>query len=491
MLVAGTTLPLILFAAGVIWFNHARERAAAFNRVLETVRAIRLQLDAETRGIAAAMEVLANSNALRHDDFEAFRANVDAFVRRFPNAPISAISIARRDGTQIFNSRVPAGQPLPRRTNIESIEFVFRNGAPAYSNLFIGSVTHARLITVSVPVFRDGAVVYEMSFNPPLETFQRIITSQRPSEAWTISIFDRTGTNFARMPNPEDTIGQKASPTLLPAILNRDEGQLPTHSLENVELLTAFTRSPLSGWTVAGGLATATITAPLWRALGITLGIGVIMLAIGLSFAIRMASYIARGEALLGLMVQEVNHRVKNTLATVQSISSQTFRGVPGAQEAVNKFNARLLALGKAHDVLSEQTWENAELREIIGRALEPFPARDGRAHLNGPVVRLSPRAAVMTSMVLHELATNATKYGAFSVPQGEVFVDWHTFDGPNGKWMKLTWREAGGPPPGTDPIKGFGSRLIERGFAAQLGGSAAIDYRPEGLVCVLECPCG
>jgi two-component sensor histidine kinase len=489
LLVAGTTLPLILFAAGVIYLNYIREREAAFDRVLETVRGMRLVLDSETRGITAALDVLASSNALRRDDFDAFRSNVRAFVQRYPDG--SAISIATRDGTQIFNSRLPPGATLPHRTNVESIDFVFRNHTPAYSNLFIGSVSGRRLITVSVPVFRNGEVVYELGVNPPLETFQQIITAQRPSEDWTVSIFDRSGTNFARVPNPQETIGQKASPTLLPELLKQDEGQLTTYSLEGVELLTAFTRSPLSGWTVAAGIPTTTLTAPLWRALAMTLGIGAVMLAIGLAFAIRMATHIARSEMLLGLMVQEVNHRVKNTLATVQSISSQTFRQSTNPQEAVGKFNARLLALGRAHDVLSEQTWKSADLREIIEGVLEPFPARDGRVHLAGPDLRLSPRAAVMTAMVLHELATNAAKYGALSTPQGEIVISWDVRkDDEAGRMMTLTWREIGGPPPQTNPAKGFGSRLIERGFVAQLNGRASVTFSPSGLVCVLECPC-
>ena len=151
-------------------------------------------------------------------------------------------------------------------------------------------------------MIRDGQVVYEIGFNPPLEMFQHIIQRQRPTDDWTMSIFDRTGTNLARMPNPEQTIGLKASPTLLPALLSpQKEGKLTTSSLEGVELLTAFTRSPLTGWTVAAGIPVASLTAPLWQRTGDhRRRSDVIMLAVGLAFAIGMAARIARGEMLHG-----------------------------------------------------------------------------------------------------------------------------------------------------------------------------------------------
>ena len=106
---------------------------------------------------------------------------------------------------------------------------MFSTGKPAYSDLFIGSVTRSRIVTISVPVFRDGQVVYEMSFNVPLGLFQRIITQQQPSDDWTMSIFDHNGVNFARVPNPEQTIGQSASSTLLPSLLSRDERRQAVH----------------------------------------------------------------------------------------------------------------------------------------------------------------------------------------------------------------------------------------------------------------------
>jgi two-component sensor histidine kinase len=483
LLVAGTTLPLILFAAGLIYFKHVHERDAAFDRVLETVKGVQLVLDTEMQGITHALEVLANSRALQNDDLAGFRSNAEAFLRRYPT---SSILLANRDGGQLLNTGIPAGQPVPPVVNRESIETVFRTGQPAYSDLFTGSVTRRRIVTVSVPVIRQGNVVYAISFNPPFEMFQHIIQRQRPNDDWTMSIFDRTGTNLARLPNPEQTIGQRGSDQLLSVILSKTEGQFPTLSREGVELLTAFTRSPLTGWTVAAGISVSSLTAPLWRQLAITAAVGAVMLAIGLFFAIGMAARIARGEMLHGLLINELNHRVKNTLATVQSIASQTFRSSVKTGDARRKFEARLSSLGRAHNILSEEKWESAEVGEIVESVLEPYATTDaGRIYASGPPVRLAPSPALMLSMVLHELATNAAKYGALTNGSGRIAVEWQSLPD---KRLHLVWKETGGPPARPGDRKGFGTLLIEEAFASQVGGNASLKYSPEGVVCLLEC---
>ncbi len=483
LLVVGTCLPLILFTAGLVYLNYTRDREDAFDQVLTTVKAMRLVLDAKMQGMVTALDVLASSNAIQKNDMNAFRKVVDSFVSKFEG---SAIAMGDGEGNQLFNSGVPAGQPLPRRTNLESIERVFKTGQPAFSNLFIGSVTGRRLITVSVPVRRDGKIVSDLSFVVPLSLFQDILTEQSP-QGWTVSFFDRTGTNFARVPNPEQTIGQKASPTLLPSLLTLDEAKLPTTSLEGVPLITALTRSALTGWTVAAGTPVATLTDPLWRGLTISIGIGLVLLSIGLAFAIGMAARIARSESLLALMVNELNHRVKNTLAMVQSIASQTFRSGSDPVDQTRKFDERLRALGNVYNVLSEERWGNADVRAVVRDALGPFASDERhRVVLSGPEIRLAPRTALMVSLVLHELATNATKYGALSQSSGTVSIVWEKAGEDR---IKLVWREHGGPSIVPPERKGFGTRLIEQGFPAQLGGQATLEYLPDGLICTLECP--
>jgi two-component sensor histidine kinase len=491
LLVAGTMLPLILFAAGVILFNHERERAAAFDHLLETTRGMRVALDAEMQGITLALEILAGSQALQRDDLEGFRRNVEMFLARFPKGDAN-IALFDAAGRQVFLSNRSISESELPRGNPEAHDAVMQTGRPYYSNLFTGAASHRHIVAVSVPVIRDGQTVYELSFNPPFDTFQDIIERQRPGADWTISIFDRNGVNFARVPNPQTMIGERASPSLYAELFKAPEAKLPTVSLEGVPLLTAYSRSLETGWTVAGGISAATISAPLWHNLIVTATIGAGMLLIGLGFALGMARQIAQGEALQRLLVNEMNHRVKNILATVQSIAVQTFRESGSPAEAKAKFEGRLIALGHAHDALSDEKWKAARLWEIVENVLEPYGATDReRLHLSGPEISVAPRTALMLSMVLHELATNAAKYGALSNDAGEIFISWTPDKSDGFNAVRLIWKERGGPPVQPASRKGFGSQLIQDGFAGQLGGSATLDWQPAGLTCTLRCPLG
>jgi len=185
------------------------------------------------------------------------------------------------------------------------------------------------------------------------------------------------------------------------------------------------------------------------------------------------------------LLVDELNHRVKNSLATVQAIAHQTLR-TTGTPEAFREaFEARLLALSATHDLLTAANWRAAALRDVLLVELRPFGA--DRYAADGPGVDLSPSEAVAFGLVFHELATNAAKYGALSAPGGRVDVSW-THDGGR---LALTWTESGGPAVSPPTRRGFGSRLIERSLQGQLGGEAHLEFAPGGLVCRLGLPLG
>ncbi|MEH3146552.1 MAG: PAS domain S-box protein [Methylobacterium frigidaeris] len=192
------------------------------------------------------------------------------------------------------------------------------------------------------------------------------------------------------------------------------------------------------------------------------------------------------------LLIHELNHRVKNTLSTVQAIAAQTFRG-RSDEAARGTFDARLAALSDAHNVLVQDKWESASLRGVVERALAPYLAADseaGRVHLDGTETRLHPKVAVTLSMALHELVTNAAKYGALSVPQGRITVDWSLrHDDAGVEHLAIAWRESGGPRVTPPQGRGFGSRLIERQLPMEFGGSAEIAYLPDGVVCRMHIP--
>jgi two-component sensor histidine kinase len=198
------------------------------------------------------------------------------------------------------------------------------------------------------------------------------------------------------------------------------------------------------------------------------------------------------------LLINELNHRVKNTLATVQSIAAQSLRAVEAADDggpvarARAAFEDRLFALARAHDVLTRGQWESAALADIVGEAVAPHrgsTAGADRFAIDGPPLRAAPKMALSLSMALHELATNAVKYGALSGPGGRVVVGWTLPGSDAGRRMRLEWREEGGPAV-TPPVrKGFGTRLIEQGLARELGGTVELVYDRAGLRCLIDVP--
>jgi len=189
-----------------------------------------------------------------------------------------------------------------------------------------------------------------------------------------------------------------------------------------------------------------------------------------------------QGDQQRKLLIDELNHRVKNTLATVQAIARQTLRATPEPVAFTDAFESRLMALSATHDLLTERNWKGADLRDLLLSEFRPFGA--GRYDLSGPGAALSPGEAVALGLVFHELVTNAAKYGALSRDGGTVSVWWTLQDG----HLELTWVEHGGPPVALPTRRGFGSRLIERSLE---GGEASLDFAPGGLTCRIVLPLG
>lgn len=197
-----------------------------------------------------------------------------------------------------------------------------------------------------------------------------------------------------------------------------------------------------------------------------------------------------RTEEHLRLLVSELNHRVKNMLAIVQSIAVQTLRGDGAEGTSRRAFESRLAALAAAHDLLTTENWESASLRQVIEKAGLGCGASAERLRATGPEVRVQPRTAVSIAMAVHELCTNAVKYGALSNDSGRVSVDWEvTRVGKDAGRLHLRWREEGGPPVAPPERRGFGTRLIERALATEMGGSARIEFLPGGICCTVEAP--
>jgi PAS domain S-box-containing protein len=190
-----------------------------------------------------------------------------------------------------------------------------------------------------------------------------------------------------------------------------------------------------------------------------------------------------RAEELQRLLLGELNHRVKNSLAAVQAVVGQTLRTATDLEGAREALNGRLVALAKGHDILTRENWEGADLADVIDEAIET-QGQPERFTVTRPDERLTPKAALAMSMALHELCTNASKYGALSAEGGRVTISVSRDAGR----LCIVWRELGGPRVEPPTRRGFGSRMIE-GLARDLEGSAKLEFRPDGLVCSITAP--
>ena len=192
------------------------------------------------------------------------------------------------------------------------------------------------------------------------------------------------------------------------------------------------------------------------------------------------------------MLIDELNHRVKNTLATVQSIVTQAVRNSSDPQIVRESIETRIAALSRSHDLLGREKWEGAGLRDLVSDALAPFSVTEGRAErftIEGENIRLAPKAVLALGIAFNELATNAVKYGAFSNESGTISIKWVLKQRPEGRWLCLHWRENGGPPVTQPTRKGFGSRVIEQGLTHELEGKVKLDYSPGGIVCTIDVP--
>jgi two-component sensor histidine kinase/CheY-like chemotaxis protein len=187
------------------------------------------------------------------------------------------------------------------------------------------------------------------------------------------------------------------------------------------------------------------------------------------------------------LILGELHHRIKNTLATVSAIASQSFRAAPSIEQGQKAMDGRLIALGRAHDLLMQVSWANASLTHTLSSATEPYDSQGGRRfHFNGPDIRITSGAVIALAMTLNELCTNTTKFGALSVPTGRVEIAW-TMDEPKQR-LRLVWTERGGPAVEPPTRRSFGTRMMES-LGQQLTGQIRLAYEPVGLIYALDVP--
>lgn len=519
--------PAILLMGALVAMQYGEGQRRFATQLVAMTRALSLATDRQIGQGQSVLQGLAVSPALAEGDLATFEKQAREAVQGHDGW----IALMSQD-RQWLNTRMPPGALPPTMHLTPSVWAEMTSGKSSVSNL-VWYPSSGPIIAVNMPVLVRGKL-YVLGYIQRPSTFQGLMAAQDFPATWTASIVDRNAALVARSRDQSRMLGKHASKDMQAAMARTADGVVRTHTLDGVETLSAFSRSPTYGWTFIVGVPRAELDRTVLGSLGPALAGAALMIALGVTAALAFARPISRdvrglvreAEALAAgapldpapshlqeiaevrgslraaadilrareaearqaaerqqLMINELNHRVKNTLMVVQSLARHSLRpGSKGndAQQGLPQFNDRIHALASAHDLLTRRSWEGADLGELLSEALQPYASQ---VSLEGPPLPLAPNAALALAMIFHELATNALKYGALSTEAGRVAVSWRQ-DGRTR--LSLTWREAGGPLVKPPKHKGFGSRLIAASLKGDLAGSAEFDYAPAGLTCVL-----
>ena len=515
--------PLLIFAAVVVfrYAGYERERAALLAEQL-AVNIGRI-VDAELEQSLALLRGLGASQALALNDFQRF---YEVAKRGIGNDDIIVL-LRDLESRQILNTQRPFGEPLPPAITLTEYELKqFAQGKPVISNVYKSPLSGETRYAVALPIMRDGKPEFLLSLTGPTSRIAATLKEATPA-GWITTVGDRAMIFVARSERHEEVTGRPAQRAYYEKSVGRS-GHFQVTSLFGVELLAGYYNSDISGWLLGANIPVAVVSAPYKRSLmliviagGLAFGLSLLLaylvsrsfasatsnlthqaIALGegrtvtpfethladialVSDALGSASAaIKRREQEREFLTNELNHRVKNTLAAIQAIAHNTLR--QGVEPQIRQaFIDRLMALSKAHDLLTEHNWRGAELHDLIERVRSGY-ASDDRLRLSGPRLWLRPNAALAVSLTMNELATNAAKYGALSNGDGRVDIrwDWAGESTP----LVINWVEQDGPAVREPERKGFGWRLIHSAFA-EAGGQAELDFAATGLRCRIEVP--
>ena len=466
-------------------------------------------------------------------------ACTDYIVRVRPTIePLTAILVVGLDGNIRCFSDPSLSSP-----NLSERDY-FRDAVDkkifAIGTFTASKISDRNVIPLAMPIIRNEKVEGVVVAGLDLEWLSRHLRDRSGSRSGTIVIADRNGIIVSRQPSPEKYVGTALNTTNSQSRINltapgvadiigvdgvaRIIGYVPAkatpyglyvstgisredalgsidRALRNGLLLFALGSAIafLLAWLVGEGMIRRPLmkmvaTAEAWRRGDNTVRTRIAGRAdeigvLGYTFDRLMdesqlrEDQRATAEERRDILVHELAHRVKNTLATVQSIAGMSFRHSQGP-EALRQFQDRLQALVRGHDLLTQKNWQHADLSEVAGAAMAPIKEERGhRFSISGPPVDLPPTTAVPMAMILHELCTNALKYGALSNADGRVAISWTTAPDERGTAIDLTWLEADGPPVQPPQQDGFGSRLITS-LTQQMSGSFKTEFASSGIVC-------
>ncbi|WP_312895248.1 sensor histidine kinase [Microvirga sp.] len=515
------TFPILLTSSFIGW-AYLRQEGQRINSLAERqAHAVALQIDSRLAAFQATLNVFSASPTLLEGDMDDFRSRLEQ-----TDHPSDVwFTVRDENGQQLLNTRTPRGARLPAFRG-RGDPVIFTEGRSYTSDLIWAPVTNQWAVTLSVPVrvpAVTGKVRFALTTGVPAAYFRKLLDDV--PQGWIAAINDREGKILARSKAHDQSVGKSMARSGWEITKDVPPGQgglwQDVYTLEGTKVVGAYYRMESTGWLIGVSALPEVYEAPRRNIIAIGLTLLVMALLLALALASLMGQRITKAIAVLQvkaaamrdmkvidvpntsldevntvaaimrntaqilrkrqdqqtILIQELNHRVKNTLATIQAISRMTIRSSHDMAAFEEVFSARLLALSGTHNLLTETAWSGVELRELLTKELEPFR---GGPHLllSGPAVTLTSKVAIALGMAIHEMATNATKHGALQASGGSVRISWSVADG----ILALKWQERCGHPIVPPSRQGFGSRLIQQTIVRELQGTVDMIYNNDGL---------
>jgi two-component sensor histidine kinase len=534
LLVLLAAVPVFLVEAYYELQLREQRRAGIGQQVQQMADLVAGQLDRMIEGAQTMLVTLAQFPSIRDRDADACSDILIRLTARFPT--LDTMGVAGPDGL-VFCSSVPRSPPVSIADRLY-FRRALETKSLAVSDLLAGQLSGRKLLVLAQPTLDErGAVetVLILTLDPKMIS-DLLARVPLPQDA-TIGVLDRQGHRAARVPFDPALIGE---PSPMADLLARLSGQGDGHFVQQDEdgivrfygfahsahvadlvayvglardaMFDAQDRLLIERLILSGAAFVLAALAAYWfgdyavRRPIMRLRTAMQRVAAGdLSARAEVTSgteelaelaasfnHMARkrrhAEEQQGILLRELNHRMKNSFAAVRSIATQTLSHAADPEEFQRAFDGRLAALAQASTLLAAGNWQAADLHSLIDATMEPFRTEENLG-LRGPYVLLPSGMALTLGLALHELATNAAKYGAFAVPEGRVEIAWKVQSWPDSRRLILDWTEHGGPPVAEPERRGFGRSLIERSVAYELDGSAELTFASEGVRCHIEVP--
>ena len=506
--------PLLLLLGAFLWHSAAVEREKLEQTLLERAKDLADDIDRDLDRRFALVEILAHSPTLKREDWAEFYREAKKATGQ--DAFVVLINSSLR---QIVNTYVPFGQEPAFTGDPETANRMLQTKQRAVSNLFVSQVTKKPVFNVNVPILENGAVRYILIYSLPPSDLLATFKGENLPESFVSAAWDGNDVVLAHSHNHERYMGKKLPPEL--AELKGGVAEGP--SFEGEKVLRAVAALEQAPWRVSiripVDVAMAPVTQSVWlwgaAVLLAALAAGLLAVLFGrelerpLASVARSAGALAHGEpvdpaALTGvteidrvtaalrdagqrhrLLMAELSHRVRNILSVVQAVVLRSMSEERSPAESRQLVSARLAALAKAHDLLVQTNWRGAFISDLIKAELDPFSARVG---IEGPELLLQPNVVQPLAMIVHELATNAAKYGALSKDRGTVRVAWRVEGDSDDARFHFVWQEKDGPPVHPPKRKGFGTILLQMAISGD-GVEPRLEYLPNGVRYEVDLP--